>query len=76
MNTLCSPQVQVIAYGHDRGARLAYRMATDFPGRVVGLAVLDIVPTCQVWHRMRMSEDNHAETMVSQHWVNFTLKAS
>ena len=31
--------------GHDRGGRVAYRMALDHPGRVDGLAVLDIVPT-------------------------------
>jgi haloacetate dehalogenase len=31
--------------GHDRGARVAYRMALDHPARVTRLAVLDIVPT-------------------------------
>jgi haloacetate dehalogenase len=31
--------------GHDRGARVAHRMALDFPERVTKLAVLDIVPT-------------------------------
>jgi haloacetate dehalogenase len=31
--------------GHDRGARVAYRMALDHPERVSRLAVLDIVPT-------------------------------
>jgi haloacetate dehalogenase len=31
--------------GHDRGGRVAYRMALDHPGRVTRLAVLDIVPT-------------------------------
>ncbi|MEV0008539.1 alpha/beta hydrolase [Streptomyces sp. NPDC047973] len=31
--------------GHDRGARCAYRMALDHPGRVARLAVLDVVPT-------------------------------
>lgn len=31
--------------GHDRGARVARRMALDHPGRVTRLAVLDIVPT-------------------------------
>ena len=31
--------------GHDRGARVAYRMALDHPERVERLAVLDIVPT-------------------------------
>ena len=31
--------------GHDRGARVAYRMALDHPAAVTRLAVLDIVPT-------------------------------
>ncbi len=31
--------------GHDRGARVAHRMALDFPQSVSKLAVLDIVPT-------------------------------
>ena len=35
--------------GHDRGGRVAYRMAMDHPGRVDRLAVLDIVPTDATW---------------------------
>ena len=31
--------------GHDRGGRVAHRMALDFPDRITRLAVLDIVPT-------------------------------
>lgn len=31
--------------GHDRGARVAHRLALDHPERVTALAVLDIVPT-------------------------------
>lgn len=37
--------------GHDRGGRVAYRMALDHPDRVDRLAVLDIVPTGEVWRR-------------------------
>jgi haloacetate dehalogenase len=37
--------------GHDRGGRVAYRMALDHPDRVDALAVLDIVPTAEVWAR-------------------------
>src|SRR5688572_3094220 len=37
--------------GHDRGGRVAYRMALDHPDRVTGLAVLDILPTDLVWER-------------------------
>lgn len=35
--------------GHDRGARVAHRMALDHPERVSRLAVLDIVPTRDVF---------------------------
>jgi haloacetate dehalogenase len=37
--------------GHDRGGRVAYRMALDHPERVERLAVLDILPTGTVWER-------------------------
>ncbi len=35
--------------GHDRGARVAHRMALDHPRRVKKLAILDIVPTYKVF---------------------------
>jgi haloacetate dehalogenase len=37
--------------GHDRGGRVAYRLALDHPERVDRLAVLDIVPTETAWDR-------------------------
>jgi haloacetate dehalogenase len=37
--------------GHDRGGRVAYRMALDHPDAVAKLAVLDIVPTATAWDR-------------------------
>jgi haloacetate dehalogenase len=37
--------------GHDRGGRVAYRMALNHPTRVDRLAVLDILPTETVWER-------------------------
>jgi len=37
--------------GHDRGGRVAYRMALDHPDAVTRLAVLDIVPTATAWDR-------------------------
>jgi haloacetate dehalogenase len=37
--------------GHDRGGRVAYRMALDHPQCVERLAVLDIVPTEAAWER-------------------------
>lgn len=38
--------------GHDRGGRVAYRMALDHPQRVIKLALLDIIPTLEIWDRM------------------------
>jgi haloacetate dehalogenase len=35
--------------GHDRGGRVAYRMALDHPARVDRIAVLDILPTATAW---------------------------
>jgi len=58
----------LIVVGHDRGARVAYRMALDHPSRVVGCAVLDIVPTIYVWDGMHPRND-HFETHRSHHWV-------
>jgi haloacetate dehalogenase len=41
--------------GHDRGARVGYRMAFDHPERVARLAVLDIVPTWEAYRRADMA---------------------
>ena len=38
--------------GHDRGGRVAYRLALDHPGRLDKLATLDIVPTWSMWHAL------------------------
>ena len=37
--------------GHDRGGRVGYRMALDFPNAVAKLAVLDIIPTSEAFAR-------------------------
>ena len=37
--------------GHDRGGRVAYRMALDHPERISAVAVFDVVPTGEVWAR-------------------------
>jgi len=38
--------------GHDRGGRVAYRLALDHPEKVKKLAVLDILPTYDYWARL------------------------
>ena len=40
--------------GHDRGGRVGYRMALDYPEVVARLAVLDIVPTWEALSRADM----------------------
>jgi haloacetate dehalogenase len=37
--------------GHDRGARVGYRMALDTPDAVLKLAVMDIIPTGEAFAR-------------------------
>ena len=49
--------------GHDRGGRCAYRLALDHPEQVERLAVLDIVPTGDMWHRVDMEFG-----LVDWHW--------
>jgi haloacetate dehalogenase len=36
--------------GHDRGGRVAYRMALDHPAPIKKLCVLDIIPTLDAWN--------------------------
>tara|TARA_B100000686_G_C16803998_1_gene988419 strand:- start:103 stop:972 length:870 start_codon:yes stop_codon:yes gene_type:complete len=49
--------------GHDRGARVAHRMAIDYQGSVLKLVVLDIVPTLHVFEN---TEQNLARRYY--HW--------
>ncbi len=48
--------------GHDRGARVGYRLALDHPGRVQRLALLDILPTVHVWEQVE------AGVFPAAHW--------
>ena len=41
--------------GHDRGARVAHRLALDHPQRVSKLATLDVVPTLEHFERADMA---------------------
>jgi haloacetate dehalogenase len=52
--------------GHDRGGRVAYRMALDHPDTVERLAVLNIVPTVDQFERM-------AEGVAIEYWPWFFL---
>jgi haloacetate dehalogenase len=41
-----------VAAGHDRGGRVAYRLALDHPEAVRALIPVDILPTAEVWRRI------------------------
>lgn len=56
--------------GHDRGARVAYRMALDMAERIGRLAVLDILPVAEVWDRL-----DAASAMKVYHWLFFAQPA-
>jgi haloacetate dehalogenase len=47
MATLGFPRFSVV--GHDRGGRVAYRLALDHPDCIERLAVLDVVPIADAW---------------------------
>ena len=47
MDHLGLPDAHVL--GHDRGARVAYRLALDHPGRLRRLGIIEIAPTAEYW---------------------------
>ena len=49
--------------GHDRGARVTYRLALDHPECVRRAAVLDIIPTLEQFERM-----NRLSARAAYHW--------
>lgn len=54
---------------HDRGARVAHRLATDHPDRVVALASLDIAPTREMY---RDGDSAFAQTYWHWYWLTQT----
>lgn len=50
--------------GHDRGGRVAYRLALDHPERVTKISTLDIVPTWEMWTGL-----NAKRAMKVFHWT-------
>lgn len=50
--------------GHDRGARVGYRLGLDNPGRLDRLVLLDIAPTYVMWHKM-----DRARALQVYHWA-------
>ena len=55
--------------GHDRGARVAYRLALDHPKRVERLAIIEVIPTAEMWNAW------NAELALSgYHWTFLAQK--
>lgn len=57
MAALGHPRFRVLA--HDRGARVAHRMAVDHPDRVLKLATLDIAPTLAMYEKTNLEFATH-----------------
>lgn len=47
MDALGLPRAHLL--GHDRGARVAYRLALDHPGRLDRLGIIEVLPTGDYW---------------------------
>jgi haloacetate dehalogenase len=56
--------------GHDRGGRVAHRMALDHPDKVTRLAVLDIVPTYYLYTHVTIGF-----VQAYFHWFNYLRPA-
>jgi haloacetate dehalogenase len=61
---------QFAVVGHDRGGRVAHRLALDHAARVTKLAVLDIVPTYTLYHNV-----NKEFATAYYHWF-FLIQAA
>jgi haloacetate dehalogenase len=61
MRALGHPRFMVA--GHDRGGRVAYRLALDHPEAVTALVPIDIIPTGEVWQRA-----NAGWALSAYHW--------
>jgi haloacetate dehalogenase len=51
--------------GHDRGGRVAYRLALDHPEKVQRLAVFDVIPISEAW--------DHADAKFAMNWWPWSL---
>ncbi len=56
--------------GHDRGARVGYRLCLDQPERVERFAAIDIIPTLDMWDGM-----NADKALASYHWSFLAVPA-
>ncbi len=73
--TMASDQIAVMdqlgferfaVIGHDRGARVGYRLVLDNPGRVAAFVSLTVIPSSEVWARV-----DKAFALGAYHWLFF-----
>ncbi|MBA70481.1 MAG: alpha/beta hydrolase [Rhizobiales bacterium] len=50
--------------GHDRGARVSYRLAFDHPERIEKLGIVEVIPTGEMWRHF-----DAAMAMGAYHWT-------
>jgi haloacetate dehalogenase len=50
--------------GHDRGARVAYRLALDHPDRIARLGIIEVIPTADFWRAWTAEL-----AMAAYHWT-------
>jgi len=68
MDALGLPQFHLC--GHDRGARVAHRLAVDHPQRVRKLALIDIAPTLDMYEGAGMSAPYMEFARAYYHWFH------
>lgn len=61
--------------GHDRGGRVAHRLALDHPTRVQKLCVIDIAPTLDMYEGRSMTQPYMAFAQAYYHWFHMLQPA-
>ena len=61
--------------GHDRGGRVAHRLALDHAARVAKLCVIDIAPTLDMYEGRSMTEPYMAFARAYYHWFHMLQPA-
>jgi haloacetate dehalogenase len=59
----CMGHADFSVMGHDRGARVAYRMALDHPAVIRRVVIIEIIPTSDMWEAF-----NAEIAMKAYHW--------
>jgi pimeloyl-ACP methyl ester carboxylesterase len=71
IKTSNNTDIPIILIGHDRGARVSHRLAVSRPSgfSILGLCLIDIVPTSVQWHNPSNSASKTAKEVTGYfHW--------